>query len=394
MYSQNKLHAGYWNGTLESHGGKLPFNFKVEESANPQAIQIKIVNGEEEFFHGNSFIQGDSLIIPFELYDSRIIAKIESPGIISGYWEKRRNGKILGRIPLKAKAGARKRFDLENIPSKENITGKYQADFFKKGDPQSSPGVGIFNQAGNKVTGTFLKTSGDYRFLEGNISGDSLFLSYFDGSGVYLFKSTISHNKITGYFYSGFDGVREFICEKNPGASLPDTKTITQLKPGFTSLNFRLPTPEGELISLKDDRFKNKVVVIELLGSWCPNCMDESKYLAPFFDKNQNKGLEMLGLAFEYSADMKISGPKINRFKEKNGIHYPVVLAGPPNPETAQAIVPELNSINGYPTTIIIDKKGKIREIETGFSGPGTGVYFQDWIEKFEKTIAELLNEK
>lgn len=394
VWGQNALQKGYWNGKLESHGGDLPFNFIIEDASNPNSIQIKIVNGSEEFFHGDSYIKNDSLIIPFELYDSRIIAHIEGDQKIKGYWEKKRNGKILGTIPLTAQAGPRKRFEIPSTPAVKNISGKYQADFFREGDEKGSPGVGIFEQDGQNIRGTFLKTSGDYRFLEGNIFGDSLVLSYFDGSSVYLFKSKISGDTIKGEFYSGFDGIRTFICEKNPMASLPDSKLITQLKEGYSTLGFQLPSPEGEIISLKDSRFKNKVVVIELLGSWCPNCMDESKFLAPFYDKHKDKGLEMLGLAFEYSTDMKVSGPKINRFKERNGIHYPVVLAGQPSSESALAVLPELNSINGYPTTILIDKSGKVREIETGFSGPGTGIHYQDWIEKFEKTIMELLNEK
>ncbi len=393
-FSQDRLRGGYWNGKLASHGGALPFNFWVENSSNPKSIHIKMVNGEEEFFHGESYILADSLIIPFDLYDSKIIAHIEDAGHIKGYWEKRRNGVIIGTIPLEAWAGERKRFDISYAEQAPVLNGQYQTDFYREGDDMPSPGIGIFKQKNQSITGTFLKTSGDYRFLEGNYTGDSLFLSYFDGSSVYLFKSKVLEDKIEGVFYSGFDGIRTFKGIKNDNARLPDSKLITQLKPGFTSLGFKLASPEGEIISLQDERFKNKVVVIELMGSWCPNCMDESKFLAPFYDKHQEKGLEMLGLAFEYSTDMTVSGPKINRFRQRNGIHYPIVLAGQPTNESALAVLPELESINGYPTTIILDKKGRVREIETGFSGPGTGILYQDWTEKFEKTILELLNEK
>jgi thiol-disulfide isomerase/thioredoxin len=152
--------------------------------------------------------------------------------------------------------------------------------------------------------------------------------------------------------------------------------------------------PDGNTISLQDARFKDKVVVIELMGSWCPNCIDESRFLAPYYKKNKSKGLEVIGLSFEYSDDMKISGPKIKNFIAKIGIPYPIVLAGKPDDSTIEKVLPMLHKINGYPTTFIIDKQGKVREIHTGFSGPGTGVYHTDWIQEFDKTIQALLIEK
>jgi peroxiredoxin len=69
-------------------------------------------------------------------------------------------------------------------------------------------------------------------------------------------------------------------------------------------------------------------------------------------------------------------------------------LAGTPEDATIGKVLPMLHKINGYPTTFIIDKQGKVREIHTGFSGPGTGVYYTDWIQEFDKTIQALLVEK
>jgi thiol-disulfide isomerase/thioredoxin len=130
------------------------------------------------------------------------------------------------------------------------------------------------------------------------------------------------------------------------------------------------------------------------MGSWCPNCLDESRFLAPFYRKYQSKGVEVIGMAFEYSPDIAVSGPKIANFKKKIGIDYEMVFAGTPSDETIAQVLPMLHKINGYPTTFIIDKKGIVREIHTGFSGPGTGVYYTDWTQEFEKTIQTLLNEK
>ncbi|MEY2793492.1 MAG: hypothetical protein RJA76_1484 [Bacteroidota bacterium] len=385
------VRQGTWRGEIYSIGGKLPINFVVGEGKKDK-IPIQIQNGAEKFSFGDAYFRNDSLIIPFDLYDSELVFGINSKENLKGFWLKRRNGSVIGSLKVEANWGSVERFRNLFEP-KVKVEGKWKTDFIGD-DGKPSVGVGVFEQNGSQVTGTFLRTSGDYRFMQGNVSGDSLFLSYFDGSAVYLMKAKVnSNNSFSGIFYSGFSGKRIVNGLLDSKATLPDLKSLTQLKEGTNSIQISLPSPSGQIISLSDDRFKNKVVVVELMGSWCPNCLDESRYLAPFYKKNQLKGIEMLGIAFEYSSDLKISGPKIENFRKRIGIDYPIVFAGQPNDETISKVLPNLEKLNGYPTTFIIDKKGIVREIHTGFSGPGTGVYYTDWIHEFEKTIQKLLNE-
>lgn len=390
-FAQNPT-FGPWRGELSHLGGALPFNLIIQKGSSEKQFNINLQNGAEKFNLGESYFRGDSLVIPFDLYDSEISGTLSGANKLTGYWTKKRNGKAIYRIPFQATAGSTQRF-LTSKPAKLNVTGKYSADFWTD-ESNHSPGVLVLNQQGNQVTGTVLKPTGDYRFLQGNVIADSLFLSYFDGSGVYLFKTKVSNSKIEGLFFSGLAGKRNMVALKDAKASLPDLKKLTYLKPGFDRVSFQLPTPDGRSISLSDARYQNKVVIIELMGSWCPNCLDESRYLAPFYRKYQSKGVEVIGMAFEYSPDIAISGPKIANFKKKIGIDYEMVFAGTPSDETIAQVLPMLHKINGYPTTFIIDKKGIVREIHTGFSGPGTGVYYTDWTQEFEKTIQTLLNEK
>ncbi len=389
--STHSLKPGVWRGEIASSGGKLPINFIVGDLINNK-VPVQIQNGSEKFSFGEAFFRNDSLVIPFDLYDSELVFGFLSSEQLKGFWQKRRNGSVIGILKVNAQWGTTDRFQGLEIP-KAQVAGKWRTDFIGD-DGKPSLGVGVFEQNGSKVTGTFLRTSGDYRFMQGNVSGDSLFLSYFDGSAVYLMKAKVEGNKsFTGVFYSGISGKRIVKGTLDPKAALPDLKTLTTLKPGSNNIQFSLPTPNGEQISLSDGRYKNKVIVVELMGSWCPNCLDESRYLAPFYKKNKSKGIEVIGIAFEYSNDIKVSGPKIENFKKRIGIDYPIVFAGQPNEETIAKVLPNLDKLNGYPTTFIIDKKGIVREIHTGFSGPGTGVYYTDWIHEFEKTIQKLLNE-
>ena len=384
--------TGLWRAEISTHGGALPIHFEVNQAEKAGEFDIKIINGAEKFSLGNSFFRADSLILPLDLYDSELVFSVTKTTEMSGYFVKKRNGKTAYRLAISARSGAADRF-LHLQPASVNVSGKWMADFFSDAT-NHSPGVGVFEQKGSAVTGTFLRTSGDYRFLQGNVSGDSLFLSYFDGSGVNMLRAKIKGSQLTGKYTSGLSGVRTVEAKFDPAAALPDLKKLSFLKSGYDRINFKLPTSKGEQISLQDERFKNKVVVIELMGSWCPNCLDESRYLSPFYKKYKDKGVEVLGLAFEYSPDITISGPKMDNFQKKIGITYPLLFAGTPDDTTIAKVLPMLNQMNGYPTTFIIDKKGIVREIHTGFSGPGTGKYYADWISDFEQTIQSLLAEK
>lgn len=383
---------GPWRVEMKHFSGNLPFNFIVNKGKTSKTFNIKIQNGSEKFSLGESFFRGDSLVIPFDLYDSEIVGFLTSSKKMNGYWIMKRNGKAIFRIPLEALYGSTERYT--NLkPSKINVSGSWMADF-STDENTHSPGIGMFKQVGNSVTGTFLKTSGDYRFLQGNVSGDSLFLSYFDGSYCMQIRVRVKGKEFKGNFYTGLAGKRNLKAKLDPKASLPDLKKVTYLKPGFDRIDFSLPDPDGNMIRLKDKKYQGKVVVIELMGSWCPNCIDESRFLATYYKKNKDKGLEVIGLSFEYSDDIKISGPKIRNFITKIGVPYSIALAGKPDDPTIEKVLPMLHKINGYPTTFIIDKQGKVREIHTGFSGPATGVQHTDWIQEFDKTIQALLIEK
>jgi peroxiredoxin len=384
--------TGFWRAEISTHGGPLPFQFEVNAGSNSGQLDIKLINGSEKSSLGESYFRADSLVVPFDLYESELVFAISKNSEMKGFFVKKKNGSTLFKLDVTAKSGIADRF-LNLKPATVNVSGKWMADFFNDAT-NHSPGVGVFEQNGNQVNGTVLRISGDYRFLQGNVSGDSLFLSYFDGSGVNMLRAKIKGSQLTGKYTSGLSGVRMVEAKFDPAAALPDLKKLSFLKPGFDRIDFKLPTTAGELISLQDERFKNKVVVIELMGSWCPNCLDESRYLSPFYQKYKNKGVEVIGLAFENSADLAISGPKINNFQKKIGISYPLLFAGTAEDKTIAQVLPMLSKMNGYPTTFIIDKKGIVREIHTGFSGPGTGKYYADWISEFEHTIQSLLAEK
>jgi peroxiredoxin len=193
-----------------------------------------------------------------------------------------------------------------------------------------------------------------------------------------------------GTFYTA-RGQTKLSGNRNDQATLEDAYSLAQLKPGFSTLSFALPNTDGQIISLNDERYKDKVVIVSILGSWCPNCLDELKDLAPWYAANKDRGVEVIGLAFERKDDLDYAKKAINRLKEKFGVEYEILFAGQANAETVAKVLPELENFGGYPTTIYIDKTGKVRKIHTGYSGPATGLFYEESQKEFNQLIDSLL---
>lgn len=385
-----QVQKGIWRAEVFNKGGALPFGLQIEPAGAANTFNVWAINGKERLKMDASTLKGDSLHIPMELFDAELVGKVAGNQMTGVYKKKR--GKAVLTLPFRAEFGKEYRFAPQPKPTSWNIAGKY-ATTFKQADGKTSEAVGLFEQKGSRVSASFLTPTGDYRFLDGDIVGDSLFLSAYDGSHLFVFKARLEKDKISGDYFSGLSGHASFVSVKDEKAALPDEKSLTFLKPGFDKVSFSFPDAQsGKKVTLDDPRFKGKVVILQIMGSWCPNCMDETNFLVPWYKKNAKRGVEILGLSYERSDDFAIAAPKIKRMVDRFQIPYPVVLAGAAD-QTASATLPMLNRIMGYPTTIYIDKTGKVREIHTGFSGPGTGKYYDQYVEDFNRLMDKLLAE-
>jgi len=392
--SATKVKKGLWRATIQTKGGPLPFGLEIVPNADSTTYTIYAQNGTERLRFDTATFRGDSIRIPMAIFESEILAKVTGNGM-QGVWRRRRTGQDYVSVPFQAQYGVQYRFApsaASNRQSGKPFTGKWATTFRSEND--SSFAVGVFEQQGTKLTGTFLTSTGDYRYLAGDAVGDSLRLSCFDGTHAYLFKAARqADGTLRGAFWSGGTGYTAWTARFDPNAELPDATKLTYLKPGAKTVSFSFPDVNGKPVSLKDERFKNKVVIVQILGSWCPNCMDETNFLSPWYKKNKDRGVEIVGLAYEKSADLNESAPKLQRMIDRFQIDYPIALAGTNNKAEASKTLPMLNRIIGFPTTIFIDKKGNVRQIHTGFSGPGTGKYYDEFTEDFNRLVDKLLAE-
>jgi thiol-disulfide isomerase/thioredoxin len=392
IFAQTQLTTGTWRGVLKtSAGNNLPFNFVVTDTAGSR--QIIVHNGAERLKVTGVKVIGDSVFIHMPLFDSEFKLRFAGRYLV-GKWIKHLGVKDAS-MDFIAQPGASWRFFKAPPATSFNVSGRWSA-IFGDGDSRDTT-VGEFKQDGQKVTGTFLTTTGDYRYLEGAVAGDSLYLSCFDGGHAFIFTAKINaDNTLTGgKFYSGYSGLDPWTAVRNENAKLPDAYSLTALKPGFNKIGFTFKDINGNNVSLSDPRFKNKVVIVQILGSWCPNCMDETNYLVnSYYPKYHNKGVEVIGLAYERTTDFALSQHTLLQLKNHFNIPYPLLITGyTPGRGDPQKSLPMLADFKGFPTTIIIDKKGDVRKIHTGFSGPGTGEYYTQFIDEFEKLTDDLLAE-
>jgi peroxiredoxin len=185
------------------------------------------------------------------------------------------------------------------------------------------------------------------------------------------------------------------VADKNATATLPADLSAIYLKPGEERLNFTFNDLDGKPVSINDARFKNKVVVVQLMGSWCPNCMDETAFLSEYYRANKQRGVEIVALAYEYSTDTERSIKSLRKFQQRFNVQYPMLLTGVSSSDSlrTEKTLPQVTTIRFLPSSIILDKNGKVRKFDTGFNGPGTGEHYVQFKKEFETTIDGLLKE-
>lgn len=274
-----------------------------------------------------------------------------------------------------------------------NISGKWKITF-KEDDPVDALGIGVFTQTGNYLEGTVLTPSGDHRYLEGTVQGKKVFLSAFDGSHLFLYTASINaDSSLSGDFFSGSHWHQTFTAVHDANVELPNADTLTSLNAGSKQLSFSFPDTTGNKISFPDKKYQGKVVVIQIMGTWCPNCLDESNYLTEYYSKNKSRGVEMIALDYERMDDFSKAKTGIARLQKRLNIPYPIIFAGATSVENKKKSLPMLNHIMAFPTTIFIDKKGTVRKIHTGFNGPATGKLYDEFVADFNSFMEKLIKE-
>lgn len=386
-----ELKQGMWRGIIDIQGNDLPFNFEIIKTE--QTYSANLINGKESIPLDEVSVQGDSVIIKLHIFDIDIRAKINGD-TLSGLYIK--NYADNYRLPFKATFGKSTRFD--SPQNNKKFDGRWETLFVKE-DGGTYPALGIFKTEGNLLMGTFMTKTGDYRYLEGYTNENTMYLYTFDGNHAFVFKADLQKDgTLKGNFFSGRASNDPFTSINNPTFELPNALELTYLKEGFDKVSFSFPGLDGKPVTLDDEKYKGKVVLLQIFGTWCPNCMDETLFYKDWYDKNKAQGVEIIGLAYENPVkgkfDFDYAKSRVEKMKEKYKVGYDYVLAGISESSEASKSLPMLNKVISFPTTIFIDRKGKVRRIHTGFSGPATGKYYEAFVEDFNTFMRTLIAEK
>ena len=390
----------HYDAWLECPGGRLRFGLELSDDPRPQAF---LINGLERIAIPVVEARGaDAWLLSMPHYDSTLLVRRRGSGL-EGEWTKVRGPGLETRMvfgaELAATAQARDASGPEPAApeasggaSSEPVLGRWSVAFADS----EAPAVGVFDAGpSGAVLGTFLTELGDYRFLAGDFDGQQLELSCFDGAHAFLFRASLEPDgTLSGDFWSRDTWHETWTAQRDEEAQVANPFELSAWTGAVPLADLAFPDLDGRLRSLDDEAFAGRVRLIQLFGSWCPNCHDEAPYLVELDRRYRARGLSILGLAFELTGDLERDTRQVQRFKERYGVEYPILVAGIADKQDASKRFPLLDRVRAYPTTIFLDSAGVVRQVHTGFSGPATGPEHELLRASFESLIEELLTEE
>ena len=383
------MKLGTYRVVLQTPGGELPFGLELQKGSG---LVGYLINGQERLLLSDVKISGSHLEVRMPGYENVLTADAAGDELQGEVFLVKPNGKNQ-HVPLHATLGKDYRFFARAAGAAADVSGRWAIKFIDdSGAPEAA--VGEFSQSHDVVTGTILTTTGDHRYLAGQVKGDELYLSTFDGAHVFLYKAKIAADGgLDGDWWSGLAYHEKWTGKRDAAARLPDAYGVTAMRDGVRQFDFAFPDLSGKTVSSKDPQFRGKVLIVALAGSWCPNCHDEAAFLAPLYKDYRGKGLEIVSLQFEHFGDFERAAQATQRFRQHYGIEYTTLIAGVSDKDEAAKKLPMLKSFIAFPTTVFIDRKGNVRKIHTGYTGPATGDHYIQFVNEVKTTLDRLLAE-
>ena len=370
----SELRSGPWHANVTVPGGDIRFGMEIARDA--EGLTATLINGSERIRVPVVRYEAQRLDLEFPAFNNRITAELRDGTLQGTLTLVKRYGKTQV-MPFVARPGSRPAPE-QPLAASRDLSGRWAVTFTEE-DGTRYPAVGEFSQRGNRLLGTFLTETGDYRYLGGDVHGNAMQLATFDGAHAFLFTADIGDDgALSGTFWSGTESVERWEGQLAPDATLRDATALTALSEGHDRFAFEFPDLDGNPVSLDDPRFAGKVVVVTLAGSWCPNCHDEAAFMSSIYPDYRDQGVEIVALMFEHLEDAEAAREQIRRFRDKFAIEYVTLHAGLSDKALAGEALPSLQHVLAFPTTLFIDRRGAVREIHTGFSGPGTGVHYDE----------------
>ena len=376
--------SGSWQGILRYEQEGVPFSFDVSETTGK--IKVVLTNGKERIDITDLDISGDSIFMKMPIFDAQLRAKFTSKTML-GKWMK---GYKETTINFTAEAG-KPRFLLPDAKSKK-IQTKWSMTF-KPGSSGEYAAIASFEQNGNSLTGTVVTGTGDFRYMEGAVFGDSIVLSSFDGAHGFMMTGKRTNGVWNGEFHFDNNYAEKWVATPNKGAAMPDPFEVVDLTSSSNEPYFDLLGAGSGADAIDLDKYIGKVLIIQLFGTWCPNSLDQSRYLIDRYAE-KHSDVEVLAVSYELNYSKEYGLKRIDEYKKELQIPYDIVLGGRMNKRTAAMPFPFMDRIEAFPTLVILDKSGQVRKVHSYFQGPATGILYQEFDKKLSVLIEELIAEE
>jgi thiol-disulfide isomerase/thioredoxin len=372
LAAQTKL-DGLWDAVVVVGQAEIPFRFEI--SGQGSNLTGCFFEGEKRIGSTSGKYTEGKLQLDYEFLNATLIATLIGETLEGSYRYHRKNGR---EYPFHARRHSASRDPhTANFPQ---IGGDWEMKLVGEDknatkDPRTALSWKLYlHQSGSEVRGSILRVDGDTGTLTGAWQGDSLVLSHFAGERPVLFEAKLQPdgtldillNKQNQYLAARADDAR---AKGIPAP--PDPSQYTTVKDPAEPFHFRFPDIDGRLHSDTDAEFKNKVVVLAIGGTWCPNCRDEAPFLVDLYHRYHAQGLEIVGLNFEAAGDLAEDKPRIQSFVEEFSVPYPILYAGAIS--EVKEKFPQIANFGAYPTTIYLDRDGCVARIHAGFASGATG---------------------
>ncbi|MCP9292990.1 TlpA family protein disulfide reductase [Gracilimonas sediminicola] len=375
---------GTWKGTIIYSNAEIPFQFEVEYPKDSESPVLTFINGEDRASL-EATVRNDSLIIPMFGFDITLKMKQGSDSMEGRLFKHYRNQSY----SFRAEYGL-PRYEMAE---EENpiVVGNRWDMTVNMGRSSEYPAVGLFEQNGNRVTGTIMTEVSDYRFFEGKVEGNSIEMSTFDGVHSFLLRGTYneSEERWSGELVLDNGYSRPWIATRDDSAELPDPFEMVDL----TGKNIR---PDLERLAvlaeqkINPEEYKGKVLIVQLMGTWCSNSQDQTRYLAEWVGENPGKEVEILAVNFEANYSPEYGLGRIQTYKNRLDVPYKMILGGRLSKSKAAEAFSFMDEIVAFPTLVFIDKDGYARYVHSYFTGPATGSYYEEFDQRFNAIVEEL----
>lgn len=327
---------------------------------------------------------GDSLSLNFSEYGAQMIGRLGADRFAGQYyrlWEDTTSFPfVLFRRPEEPVM----------TPVDSAVAGTYRF-ILGTGDGADDSSVATLSIDGTRISGTVIHPSGDYGLLEGYQSGESIRLFRFTGWQALYFELTPSEIGYRGRFHVRADPPREVALVRT-SADAREVDRVTRLRDPESPFLFSGVTADGAILTSQDAQFLGRPMIIDIMGTWCHNCLDAAPLLQKAYAGYTDDSLQVVSLSFEVHDDPVQGLKNLELFRSRYGIEYPVLFCGSLASDNIEArLGTQFDDFFSYPTTLFVDRSGKVVEIHTGFNGPGTGARWQEQQDEFELAIHRII---